>query len=260
MKATMASLTVFALLLGPASITGLQKPEFVGCYKANGDRPMPQFLASYRTKEYLKEWNQDEFDAVVRNCAAETEKHGFLYFGVQFWGECWSGPRAHLTYDDYGKTEKDSECKKYHVGGDFEIAVYRLLGAEDECSNSTYKVLDTADRLETHKTESPKCDTQMGGWYRFQSEAGDVIATSCPPMSHCGTYITGWMKGGLPYDVIDKSVEREACFHKSDENCCLEKRTIKARNCGKFFVFKLENAPLCGRYCGHYIEQVDIGR
>ena len=48
-----------------------------------------------------------------------------MYFGVQFWGECWSGPAAHVTYDNFGQA---SNCYKNMVGLHFSNYVYRLTG------------------------------------------------------------------------------------------------------------------------------------
>ena len=56
----------------------------------------------------------------------EVRKRGWVYFGIQFWGECWSGPNAHVTYDVYGKTT--TGCFNDTWGMEFSNFVYRRTG------------------------------------------------------------------------------------------------------------------------------------
>ena len=49
---------------------------------------------------------------------------------IQFYGECWSGVKAPLTYDRYGPS---SECVS-NVGGRWSNLVYRFIG-DGQCSN-----------------------------------------------------------------------------------------------------------------------------
>lgn len=51
---------------------------------------------------------------------------GFKVFGVQFYGECWSGENAELTYDKYGSSDDCDLINK--VGKNWSNFVYRLVG------------------------------------------------------------------------------------------------------------------------------------
>ena len=44
-------------------------------------------------------------DRLVSDCANATLKAGYEYFGIQFFGQCWSG-ESNITYDAVGKSEK----------------------------------------------------------------------------------------------------------------------------------------------------------
>ena len=95
-----------------------------------------------------------------------------------------------------------------------------------------------------------KCDNDLTpGWYRFTGAAGTQMATSCVPEQHCGTGGPGWMTGELP-KVAEGSVNRVVCYHLFG-NCCKKKKKIMVRNCGGYFVYKLQKPPLCKLgYCG----------
>ena len=43
----------------------------------------------------------------MSDCANATSKQGFEYFGIQFYGECWSGV-SEIAYDAVGKSDN---CK-----------------------------------------------------------------------------------------------------------------------------------------------------
>ena len=123
-----------------------------------------------------------------------------------------------------------------------------------ECSN--YKYLNESNRAETYKHHGlflHLCDRALSGWYRFGGEAGHQMPESCVNTGHCGTKAPGWLNGNHP-TVTDGAVERKVCFHFSSliSHCCLYSTYIKVRNCGRFYVYKLESPPRCDlRYCGN---------
>ena len=65
----------------------------IGCFKDTRNRAMPKLLGN---------WRHDS--QAVQKCALAAEKAGYSVFGVQYAGECWSGPQAHLTYKKYGSS------------------------------------------------------------------------------------------------------------------------------------------------------------
>ena len=121
-----------------------------------------------------------------------------------------------------------------------------------ECSS--YKFLSESNRAKTYKTTgSPLSDnTLVSGWYRLGGEAGNQMAESCVNTGHCGTDEPGWLNGSHP-SVSDGVVKRRVCFHWL-ENCCGWSTYIEVRNCGGFYVYKLQ-PPLTSnysfRYCGN---------
>ena len=75
------------------------------------------------------------FHSLACRCARKAKKNGFKYFGLQYYGECFSGAEAGTTFDKYGETEacvnsfygecenpKEGEC----VGKSLTNFVYKL--------------------------------------------------------------------------------------------------------------------------------------
>ncbi|KAM7427694.1 hypothetical protein ABFA07_021217 [Porites harrisoni] len=88
------------------------------------------------------------------------------------------------------------------------------------------------------------------GWYRFT--IGMQMSTSCSYSNgYCDVSYAGWLYQGHP-SVNDGVVSRTVYFGYSG-NCYQRSTTIKVRNCGSFYVYKLKRTPHddC-RYCTHY--------
>ncbi|KAL9987887.1 hypothetical protein ACROYT_G002265 [Oculina patagonica] len=122
-----------------------------------------------------------------------------------------------------------------------------------ECSR--FLLLHEADRSQAYDYRQvsgarPICDNSLPiSWYRFLGPAGDRMPGTCVPSYHCGTHAAGWLRGGHP-TVRDGMVSRTVCYHW-DNNCCWRSNNIQVRNCGRFFVYKLQKPPGCQyRYCG----------
>jgi hypothetical protein len=73
---------------------------------------------------------KDLNSTVIEACAQETRIRGYMYFGIQFYGECWSGPQAHQTYSNDGHS---TMCIN-GVGRGFANMVYKLIGDGKNCS------------------------------------------------------------------------------------------------------------------------------
>lgn len=87
-------------------------------------------------------------------------------------------------------------------------------------------------------------------WYRFTGEAGDRMPTQCVPRRHCGTHAPGWLQGSHPL-VGEGVVKRTVCFSWRWD-CCFWKQEVSVRNCGGFYVYRLQPPPVCRlRYCGN---------
>ena len=117
-----------------------------------------------------------------------------------------------------------------------------------ECTS--YTVDKQVDRSVTYAiSRSPKCDSTLAtAWYRFNSTAGSKMPTSCVPSDKCNTHATGWLNGAHP-TIQDGVVNRRVCFSWSGK-CCILHMSIKVKNCGLFYVYRLTKAPGCYyRYC-----------
>ena len=112
-----------------------------------------------------------------------------------------------------------------------------------------YTKLTNNTRKTTYVTRTKKCDKHLGpGWFRFQGNAGTKMPTTCQPMSRCGTYKTGWLRGTHP-SVAEGAVNRTVCFRY--HSCCKYSIIIRVRNCGSYYVYYLVNTPFCNLgYCG----------
>ena len=85
-------------------------------------------------------------------------------------------------------------------------------------------------------------------WYRFTMPAGTHIPESSPGVNHCGTYATGWLSGVHPTSP-GASTHAKFCFHAGSNDCSYSTQG-KVTNCGKYFVYYLENTTTCqNRYC-----------
>ena len=59
-------------------------------------------------------------DKTIKKCSEYASQLGYEVFGVQFYGECWSGNQAGTSYNKHGPSD---QCWK-GVGKDFTNFVY----------------------------------------------------------------------------------------------------------------------------------------
>ena len=69
----------------------------LGCFKDGTPHALPLLLKSFRNNI---DWN--DMTKIVRACAEIAKERGLPIFGIQFYGECWSGLDAENTYNKYG--------------------------------------------------------------------------------------------------------------------------------------------------------------
>ena len=124
-----------------------------------------------------------------------------------------------------------------------------------ECSN--YRFLNDSNRAMTYsnRTIPYLCDSQLSGWYRFSGAAGSQMADTCVDIYHYGTVAPGWLR--VHPTVAEGAVQRIVLF-TSDFGCYdySNYSSITVRNCGEFYVYKLEKPPHCfWRYCGNGLPQ-----
>lgn len=84
--------------------------EKVGCFRdlhRKLARPLPEYIANDRDPTVKtgfsgkridwRNWDMFVPDFACR-CAMKAKEKNYTFFGMQFYGECWSGPDSHLTY------------------------------------------------------------------------------------------------------------------------------------------------------------------
>ena len=74
----------------------------IGCFRdfhepKLADRPLPKMIGNHRGSI-----NWHNMSTTVTQCAADALAGGYHVFGVQFYGECWSGRLGYKTYDQDG--------------------------------------------------------------------------------------------------------------------------------------------------------------
>lgn len=82
-------------------------------------------------------------------CAIESGYKEYTHFGLQFYGECWSGPHAAEVFPTYGESKKcvgvrydpcDDQSRSECVGGARMNYIYRIVGP-DLGKNKMHKCL-----------------------------------------------------------------------------------------------------------------------
>lgn len=91
--------------------------EAIGCFRDERSRALPDLVTNLRGKI---DWSH--MDRTVASCAKAVQAKGYKYFGLQFYGECWSGG---IVYDKYGVSPPDS-CWK-GVGKKWANFVYKII-------------------------------------------------------------------------------------------------------------------------------------
>ena len=106
---------------------------------------------------------------------------------------------------------------------------------------------DSTDNSKYYSTALKSPGWVGPAWHRMPAGT-PRIPESSPGVCHCGTYYTGWLSGVHP-TTPGASSNVKFCFHYSS-NDCWKSTQGKVTNCGNYFVYYLENTPLCHmRYC-----------
>ncbi|XP_031569120.1 uncharacterized protein LOC116303679 [Actinia tenebrosa] len=115
--------------------------EPVGCFRDDGrkPKPLPEQLLNDREKIDWNNWDSFMEDLVCR-CAKKTLDEGYDTFGIQYYGECWSGPENLIDIDRDGSSNECishgyQSCKAQNttcVGKNGANFVYKLV--QPSCS------------------------------------------------------------------------------------------------------------------------------
>ncbi|KXJ18031.1 Fibropellin-1 [Exaiptasia diaphana] len=150
------------------------------------DRDETSIVYSNKTFTW-NDWNNYLEDVACR-CAESAAKNGYRYFGIQFFGECWSGPfnqgnasLATVKSDKcWGKDyKKCSDVAKYCAGEIFTIMIYKQQIDVDECANKPCQngaeCIDGANAYTCKCTAGytgPNCETNMDDCFNEPCQNG----------------------------------------------------------------------------------------
>ena len=127
------------------------------------------------------------------------------------------------------------------------------ISSPDGCKY--YQILSDPTRAQSYRDwYASQCDNHLSGWYRFMGKAGNRMQNSCSPGGNgnygCGSVYQGWLWDSHP-SYHEGEVSRTVCFSRGYSCYCNYRKTIKVKNCGKFYVYWLDGTPTCSlRYCG----------
>ncbi|XP_015775212.1 PREDICTED: uncharacterized protein LOC107353382, partial [Acropora digitifera] len=114
----------------PMKLTPFVRFKSLGCYKDTGRRAVPQMDGR---NPLVTGYYRKRADAIVR-CGLVAKRFGYRVFAVQHQGWCATGPRAHLTYRKYGRSNRCRNGK----GGPWANDVYRVYGKCRRRTTSRY--------------------------------------------------------------------------------------------------------------------------
>ena len=136
----------------------------------------------------------------------------------------------------------------------FSLALYHAW-AQDPCS--AHNVLNDESRSILVYSSRGPTDNTRSGWHRFMGKAGDKMLDYVPTgitglngKYRCGATMPGYLVGQHPKGS-EGIVDRTVCFPYSGSNCWAS-RAIQVKNCGNYFVYKLNGSPngYYALYCG----------
>jgi len=99
--------------------------EALGCYADARDRAMPHYFRSVQ--------HSSDYKKMFEVCRAEAEKQGYIYFGIQYWQECWGSHEAYKTYDKHGCKDNCEVNGDYGIGTHWSNFMYHLKSEFTEC-------------------------------------------------------------------------------------------------------------------------------
>ncbi|KXJ17026.1 uncharacterized protein LOC110234700 [Exaiptasia diaphana] len=114
---------------------------FIGCFYDSNRRPLNKLVKNLRGHIDWKALKK-----TVDSCATQIKKEGYEYFGVQFYGECWSGKDAATSFAKVGPAPL-SKCGR-GVGTSWVNAVYRLVNLPPCSSDLQYKPLPSSGTVQ----------------------------------------------------------------------------------------------------------------
>jgi len=178
-----------------------------GCFRdsATPDHPLPYQLLNRRDRTssnydgFLIDWNNynQTIYALACKCAELAKKKGYRYFGLQFYGECWSGPE-NPSFDRDGPSDQclngyykecDNTDTNICIGKQFTNYIYKLTSlfkpgvnggwGEWESWSPCSQSCNGGKRVRKRSCDSPQ--PSLGGYDCIGSatETGDCNTEKC---------------------------------------------------------------------------------
>ncbi|XP_077999980.1 von Willebrand factor D and EGF domain-containing protein-like [Glandiceps talaboti] len=159
-----------------------------------------------------------------------------------------------------GRADKNTGANQDEVGQPisgilWDIHFYGGTYSVDPCEMNKFEDINDRYRSKTFNSSNWFnmtdfiCDGDLEeGWYRFSSDAGDEIPTSCVEVGMCGTKYPVWIDDQIGnYQNI---TQVRGCINKGSTDCCDESVDIQVKDCGNFTVYKLKPLQDCpSGYC-----------
>ncbi|CAB3996708.1 delta B [Paramuricea clavata] len=169
----------------------------IGCYHDPGSygdhnkRPLRNLLLNWRDRiNWSDGWNNHLKNMSCR-CAELAKKKGYRYFGLQFYGECWSGVHSPTLFNarksdscwgyrpDYENCDDDSptEC----IGQEHHNYIYEVKPEAPEGCATTTTPSKTTAQAATIKPPNPCASypCRNGGECHTPEGSGDYVC-ECP--------------------------------------------------------------------------------
>ncbi|XP_020611546.1 kielin/chordin-like protein [Orbicella faveolata] len=142
--------------------------EPVGCFEdKKTNRSLDKLVKNFRKKQNLGGKNiwvywKYNMSYIIQLCAEEAFRQGYTMFGMQYYGECWSGKDPEKHYNNHGKSRN---CIN-GVGKAYTNYVYRIkvkpvqIKAPSSVCNVEGQTYDDGDSMEVYRGDlaSGECE------------------------------------------------------------------------------------------------------
>lgn len=226
--------------------------ERIGCFRDDkiDPRPLPDYIMTDREarlqifsgqKIDWRNWDVYLPEFVCR-CANKAKEKGHTTFGVQYYGECWSGLHGEDTYAKLGLSNNCADpcfekCKlfeKFCAGKDFANAVYRLSDAPCEISyqavgcygeDSSNRAFTTELLNQVNPASHKFNGIMMDYGDNWQGEFTKLLCRCAREAHHKGYTMFGVQEHGQCWSVADAEQKynnhgpSDKCFQKYNQTC-----------------------------------------
>ncbi|XP_057312855.1 uncharacterized protein LOC130654316 [Hydractinia symbiolongicarpus] len=222
--------------------TGDSPPNFCGTVHAGslmGDHPteeegMVEMSVCFRDRFcYFHNVRTCECKSKIKIYVRNCRKHFIYWLSPTSSNQRYCTGRTSLAGPKVvNKISKAIECSQYTIMKDLNSRVWDQVG-------------------------DVTCDQNVG-WFRFDKASGYEISSKCTVNAKsltrigqsCSAEFRGWMVDRHP-TLEEGRVSRRICFSYAAHCVCDFFGQISVRNCGQYYVYRLQKAPICNaRYCG----------